>query len=182
MESVAACMDSSYRRHLACPSEAYLRLAPCLEPLPWLAVRSSSALGCVVAPRSRSGRRVKLALPHPLVTALLDSHPSFYRGYLASEKWCLAVSQAVTEVAEEEPTLSQAVVPRFWSLMAVVLTLVETTLTSQAVPLAFLPPFSTLLEAMSVSFKARIGLSQALVSVRCPDEAPMVSMLRLAEP
>ena len=66
---------------------------------------------------------MKLALPHPLVRALLDSHPSFYRGYLASEKWCLAVSQAVTVVAEEEFVLSQAVVQQFWSLMAVLLTL-----------------------------------------------------------
>ena len=90
----------------------------------------------------------------------------------------MAVSQAVTEVAEEEPTLSQAVVPRFWSLMAVVLTLVETTLTSQAVPLAFLPPFSTLLEARAESSEARIALFPALVSMWCLSEAPVVSALK----
>ena len=91
------------------------------------------------------------------------------------------VSQVVTLVAEEELALSQAMVPQFWSLMAVVLTLVETTWASQAVPLAFLPPFSTLLEAMAESSEARIALFLALVSVRCLDEALMVSVVGLAE-
>ena len=91
------------------------------------------------------------------------------------------VSQVVTVVAEEELALSQAMVPQFWSLMAVVLTLVETTWASQAVPLAILPPFSTLLEAMAESFEARIALFLALVSVQCLDEALMVSVVWLAE-